>query len=201
MIKNVVFDLAGVVVARNPQRFPKYLDDFFSFVFTTPEQGTPTFWCEYDLGTKSVDEVAIALAEFRGCDVATAKGYMQLAIEYQEQVVPTAELIKELKEQGYRLLVLSNMSKEYIEFLRKMPVFDYFDEQVISCEIGLGKPDRRIYEYLIEHCGVEPSETIFIDDRKENVDAAAEVGLATMHFDRYDAESSCRELRNLIPAL
>ena len=201
MIKNVVFDLAGVVVARNPQRFPKYLDDFFSFVFTTPERGTPNFWQEYDLGTMDVDDVATALAEYRGCDVATAKGYMQLAIEYQEEVVPTAELIKELKEQGYRLLVLSNMSKEYIEFLRKFPVFDYFDEQVVSCEIGLGKPDRRIYEYLIEHCGVEPSETIFIDDRKENVDAAAEVGLATMHFDRYDAEASCRELRNLIPTL
>ena len=126
---------------------------------------------------------------------------MQLAVEYQEEIAPTATLIKELKGQGYKLYVLSNMSKEYIAFLRKFPVFDYFDEQIVSCEIGLGKPDRRIYEYLISHCKLEPSETIFIDDRKDNVDAAAEVGLQTMHFDRNDAEQSCQRLRKLIKEL
>lgn len=198
MIKNVVFDLAGVVVARNPQRFPKYLDDFFSFVFTTPEQGTPNFWQEYDLGTMDVDDVATALAEYRGCDVATAKGYMQLAIEYQEEVVPTAELIKELKEQGYRLLVLSNMSKEYIEFLRKLPVFEYFDAQIISSEVGLGKPDRRFYEHLLTHCELNPAETIFIDDRKDNVEAAEELDIIPFHFALNDPAGSCEELRKII---
>lgn len=201
MIKSVVFDLAGVVVARNPQRFPKHLDEFFNFVFKSHMQGIPQFWTDYDLGIMEEADVATALAEYRGCDVATAREYMQLAIEYQEVIAPTAELIKELKEQGYRLYVLSNMSKEYIAFLRKFPVFEYFDDQVVSCEIGLGKPDRRIYEYLLSHCGLEASETIFVDDRKDNTDAAEEVGLATMHFDRNDAEGSCRRLRELIKTL
>ena len=201
MLKNIVFDLAGVVVARNPLRFPKHLDEFFNFVFKSHMQGIPQFWTDYDLGVLEEDKVAEALAEYRGCDLATAKGNMQLAIEYQEQIEPTAELIRELKERGYKLYVLSNMSKEYIEYLREFPVFDYFDEQVVSCEIGLGKPDRRIYEYLISHCKLEPSETIFIDDRKDNVDAAAEVGLQTMHFDRNDAEQSCQRLRKLIKEL
>ena len=201
MIKNIVFDLAGVVVARNPKRFPKHLDEFFSFVFKSHMQGIPQFWCDYDLGVMEEADVAVALAEYRGCDVATARSYMQLAVEYQEEIAPTAALIKELKEQGYKLYVLSNMSKEYIAFLRKFPVFDYFDEQIVSCEIGLGKPDRRIYEYLISHCKLEPSETIFIDDRKDNVDAAAEVGLQTMHFDRNDAAESCQRLRKLIKEL
>ena len=90
------------------------------------------------------------------------------------------------------------MSKEYIEFLREFPVFDYFDEQVVSCEIGLGKPDRRIYEYLLSHCNLDPAETIFIDDRKDNVDAAAELGIVPFHFDRHDPEKACDELRKVI---
>jgi epoxide hydrolase-like predicted phosphatase len=198
MLKNIVFDLAGVVVARNPQRFPKHLDEFFNFVFKSHMQGIPQFWTDYDLGILEEEKVAEALAEFRGCDLATAKGNMQLAIEYQEQIEPTAQLIKELKERGYKLYVLSNMSKEYIEFLREFPVFDYFDEQVVSCEIGLGKPDRRIYEYLLEKYELNPAETIFIDDRKDNVDVAEELGITPFHFDRHNPEQACTDLRKVI---
>ena len=198
MLKNIVFDLAGVVVARNPLRFPKHLDEFFNFVFKSHMQGIPQFWTDYDLGVLEEEKVAEALAEYRGCDLATAKGNMQLAIEYQEQIEPTAQLIKELKERGYKIYVLSNMSKEYIEFLRKFPVFEYFDEQVVSCEIGLGKPDCKIYEYLLSHCDLDPAETIFIDDRKDNVDVAEELGITPFHFDRNNSEQACADLRRVI---
>ena len=198
MLKNIVFDLAGVVVARNPQRFPKHLDDFFSFVFTTPEGGVPKFWEDYDRGVRSVDEVAEAVAEYRGCDIDTAKANMLLAIEYQEPVEPTVALIEELKEKGYRLIVLSNMSPEYIDFLRELPVFAHFDEQIVSCEVQRVKPEREIYELLFERCGVKADETIFIDDRKENVDAAAELGIVPFHFDRYNPEKACNDLRDII---
>ena len=82
--------------------------------------------------------------------------------------------------------------------MRKFPVFDYFDEQVVSCEIGLGKPDRRIYEYLLTHCGLNAEETIFIDDRKDNVDVAEELGITPFHFDRTNPEEACANLRRAI---
>lgn len=198
-IKNIVFDLAGVVVARNPQRFPKHLDDFFNFIFDISiGGGMPQFWKDYDLGFISEDEVAEALAQYRGCDVATAKAYMKLAIEYQEQIEPTMHLIEELKAKGYKLYVLSNMSKEYIEFLRKFPVFDNFDKQIVSCEVGLAKPDIRIYKYLLSQCDLEASQTIFVDDRIENVEAAAEVGIVPFHFDRFHPQEACEALRKVI---
>ena len=112
--------------------------------------------------------------------------------------MPTIELVNELKARGYKLYVLSNMSKEYIDYLRTFPVFDNFDEQIVSCEVGIGKPDRRIYEYLLSHCELDPSETIFIDDRKDNVDAAEEVGITPFHFDRRNPEQACEALRRVI---
>ena len=195
-MKNIVFDLAGVVVARNIERCPQYIMDYFYFI--NSGNPMPEFWNDYDRGTRSIDSVAQSLAEFRGSDFATAKSRMLEAITYQEQVAPTAELIAELKAAGYRLFVLSNMSKEYIEFLRKMDVFKYFDGEIISCETALIKPEKEIYSLLLERYNLEPEQTMFIDDRKENTDAAAELGIVPFHFDRNNPEKRCEQLRYLL---
>jgi HAD superfamily hydrolase (TIGR01509 family) len=196
MMKNIVFDLAGVVFARNEARCPQELMDYFYFI-NSGEQ-LPDFWCDYDRGTRSFDNVAQCLAQFRGSDVQTARHMMATAITYQDQVAPTAELIAELKGESYRLFVLSNMSKEYIDFLRKMPVYQYFDGEVISCEVGLNKPEREIYSLLLDKFSLDPLQTMFIDDRKENVVAAAELGIVPFHFDRNNPEQSCNQIRELL---
>ena len=195
MLKNIVFDLGGVVVAHNEEGFREKLGKFFDFVFGPDMKCVPSFWCDYDLGILTIDETAAEVAKFRDCDAATAKAHMLQAISLQEEVEPTVELIKELKAKGYKLYVLSNMSKEYIEYLRKLPVFEYFDYQAVSCEQHLGKPDHKFYEYLLSHCNLVPSETIFIDDRKDNVEVAAELGIVPVHFDRRNPEKPCEELR------
>ncbi len=195
-MKNIVFDLAGVVVARNEARCPQYIMDYFYFI--NSGNPIPEFWNDYDRGTRDIDSVAQCLAEFRDSDFNTAKSRMLEAITYQEQVAPTAELIAELKAAGYKLFVLSNMSKEYIDFLRKMDVFKYFDGQIISCEVSLIKPEKEIYELLLERYNLEPEQTIFIDDRKQNVEAAAEIGIVPFHFDRVNPEKSCEQLRCIL---
>ena len=198
MLKNIVFDLGGVVVAHNEEGFKAKLGEFFSFVFGPDMKCVPSFWVDYDLGVLTIDETAAEVAKYRNCDVAEAKANMLQAIALQEEVAPTVELIKELKAKGYKLYVLSNMSKEYIEYLRKLPVFEHFDYQVVSCEIHLGKPNPKIYEYLLSHCGLTASETIFIDDRKDNVEVAEQVGIVPFHFDRRNPEKACAELRGVI---
>ena len=195
-MKNIVFDLAGVVVARNQERCPQYIMDYFYFI--NSGEALPEFWDDYDRGTRDIDSVAQCLAEFRGSDFETAKSRMLEAVTYQEQVAPTAELIAELKAAGYRLFVLSNMSKDYIEFLREMPVFQYFEGEIVSCEVGLIKPEREIYNLLLDRYNLVPKQTMFIDDRKPNVDAAAEVGINPFHFDRNDPEKSCEQLRCIL---
>lgn len=198
MLKNIVFDLGGVVVAHNEEGFREKLGKFFDFVFGPDMKCVPSFWVDYDLGILTIDETAVEVAKYRDCDAETAKMHMLQAIALQEEVEPTVKLIKELKAKGYKLYVLSNMSKEYIEFLRKLPVFDYFDYQVVSSEIHLGKPDPKIYNYLLEHCELNPAETIFIDDRKDNVEVAESVGIVPFHFDRRNPQQACDELRKVI---
>ena len=195
-IRNIVFDLAGVVFARNKERCPKELMDYFYFI--NSGEALPDFWNDYDRGTRSFEAVAEALAAFRSSDVETAKNMMATAITYQDQIPHTAALIAELKSVGYRVFVLSNMSKEYIEYLRKMPVYSHFDGEVVSCEVGLTKPEKEIYTLLLERFGLEPSQTMFIDDRKENVETAAQVGIVPFHFSTANAQQSCDQIRQII---
>ncbi|MDE6046168.1 MAG: HAD family phosphatase, partial [Alistipes sp.] len=121
--------------------------------------------------------------------------YLQRSIEMQEPVRPTEALVRDLKAAGYRLYVLSNMSREFIAFLRRFPVYGLFDGEVVSCEEGSVKPERRIYEILLERYGLDPSETLFIDDRPANIAAAAQLGIRGKLFDARHPEATCGELR------
>ena len=194
-MKNVVFDLGRVVFAQDPAKSTAEFKQFFSYVSLTP---MPQFWTDYDMGVLSFDQVAKELAAYRGVEPEFAREMITIAIGKQETIRPTEKLIDELKAAGYKLYVLSNMSREFIDFLRKQKVYENFDGDVVSCEVGIVKPMLEIYDLLLERFDLDPSETIFIDDRKENVDAAAAKGIATFHFDRNDYEGSCERLREIL---
>lgn len=192
-MKNIVFDLGGVVFMRDPKKCTEDFIRFFSFV--RAEQ-MPWFWNEYDRGTRTLEEVKGDLCELNHCDRAKVDEYVQLAIDKQEVIAPTEALIRNLKAAGYRLYVLSNMSKEFIEFLRRVPVYRYFDGEVVSCEEGVCKPEAEIYRLLLSRYGLNPQETLFIDDRKENVEAAEREGITGFWFDRKDIAGTISELRS-----
>ena len=194
-MKNVVFDLGRVVFAQDPAKSTAEFKQFFSYVSLTP---MPQFWTDYDMGVLSFDQVAEELAAYRGVESEFAREMISIAIGKQEAIRPTEKLIDELKAAGYKLYVLSNMSREFIDFLRKQKVYENFDGDVVSCEVGIVKPMPEIYDLLLKRFDLDPAETIFIDDRKENVDAAAAKGIATFHFDRNDYEGSCERLREIL---
>lgn len=194
-MKNIVFDLGRVVFAQDPQKSTDEFKQFFSYVSQTP---MPQFWIDYDLGLSSFDKVAEDLATYRNVEVGYARDMINLAISKQETIAPTGRLIGELKKAGYRLYVLSNMSREFIDFLRQQEVYTNFDGEVISCEEGVAKPMPEIYDMLLNRFSLDAADTLFIDDRKENVEAAARKGIQTFHFDRNDYEGSCIRLREML---
>ena len=194
-IKNVVFDLGGVVFSRDPRKFEREFIEFFSYI-ALPQM--PHFWEEYDRGISTYDKVLDDLAEYNHCDRELAEKNLRRSIVTQEEIAATKSLIKDLKDAKYKLYVLSNMSLEFIEFLRKKEVYGYFDGEVVSCEEHIVKPDAEIYRTLISRYSLNPSETLFIDDRKANIVAARSEGWQGFDFDAHNPEKSCEELRELL---
>ncbi|MBQ3174341.1 MAG: HAD family phosphatase [Alistipes sp.] len=194
-MKNIVFDLGGVVFARDPRKFEPEFIEFFSYILL-PEM--PKFWEDYDRGVITYDEVIASLADYNTCERELAERNLRRSILTQEEIPATKSLIADLKAAGYSLYVLSNMSLEFIEFLRKKEVYSHFDGEVVSCVEHVVKPEKEIYNRLVERYGLKPEETLFIDDRKKNTATARELGWQGYDFDHRNHEASCAELRAML---
>ncbi|MCH7493121.1 HAD family phosphatase [bacterium] len=99
------------------------------------------------------------------------------------------DLIRNLRS-GYRLAILSNADKNLVGRLRDgLGIFDLFDTVVCSADVGVAKPDPRIYELTAERLELPPADCVFIDDAEGNVTAAREVGMAAVHYRVHQGDS------------
>ncbi len=111
-------------------------------------------------------------------------------MSYSEGIV---SLIHELKQKGYKLYILSNMTRNFIKNDYKFPILNEFDGIVYSASIKMVKPNSNIYEYLLKKYNLVGSECIYIDDMKTNLTAAVRFGINT-----FDYQSNTKELRDYI---
>jgi epoxide hydrolase-like predicted phosphatase len=96
---------------------------------------------------------------------------------------PLVAHIERLRQAGYRTGLLSNFMDEARQLWREVyPFINLFDGIVISCEIGLMKPEPQVYLLAAESVGVKPEEALFIDDFIENIEGAQRVGMQALHF-------------------
>ncbi|ASU83155.1 HAD family phosphatase [Nocardiopsis gilva YIM 90087] len=106
----------------------------------------------------------------------------------------SAGLVDRLADRGVRLALLSNAPADIAGALRHSPVLARFDALFFSCDLGIRKPAPDIYTHVLTELGVTPEETVFIDDREENVLAAKRLGIdAYHHGDADDLESFLTE--------
>jgi len=96
----------------------------------------------------------------------------------------------------YRLILLSNTDVKHFGFIkRKFPEMFFFDDYVLSHEVGLMKPDPQIYQIALKRAKARAGECLFIDDLEENIEAAAKLGIQTMLFKpQTDLEAELRSL-------
>ena len=96
-------------------------------------------------------------------------------------------LVRRAKAAGIRTALLSNSwGNTYPDHL-----FDgMFDVVVISGEVGMRKPEERIYAYTLDKLGLPAHECAFVDDLRHNVDAAVALGMVGIHHERYEATAA-----------
>ena len=103
-------------------------------------------------------------------------------------------LMEELRDSGLRMAMLTNNVREWEPLWRSMlPVDEIFEFVVDSAFVGCRKPDREIYEIVLERLGLPAEVCLFIDDVEVNVEAAREIGLSAVHF--RDNEQAIPEIR------
>jgi putative hydrolase of the HAD superfamily len=108
---------------------------------------------------------------------------------------PMVELMRGLRDRGYRMALLTNNVREWEPLWRSLlPVDEIFELIVDSAFVGMRKPDAEIYELTLERLGgPSPAECLFVDDVEVNVEAARELGLGGVHF--RDNDQAIPEIR------
>ncbi len=198
MIRNIVFDMGGVLIRFDPPHFIQRLgitgEDaalLHREVFRTVE------WVKLDRGTITEEE-AVA----RMCVRVPSRlhdAVEKLVTMWDRPILPfegMAELIGELKAAGYGIYLLSNAFARQHEYWPRVPGSEYFDDTLISADVKLIKPDHAIYRMMLEKFGLRGEECVFIDDLPANIEAAVDCGLSGVVF-HGDAAILRRDLRRL----
>jgi len=190
-IKNIIFDLGGVVVNIN---YNLTLDAFrvlgfhhFDSIYTQIKQ-TPLFDL-FETGKISSSAFREEIRkQFPMTDTEFDKAWCAMLLDTPEERI---DLIKKLKEK-YRVFLLSNTNDIHINYylgaLNKTYGYDVFsaifEHTYYSHEVGLRKPDREIYDFIVKKEGLQSKETLFIDDLKANVNGAIQAGLTGYYLEK-----------------
>jgi putative hydrolase of the HAD superfamily len=119
---------------------------------------------------------------------------------YFEALQPNPEMIglmRELKEAGYRMAMLTNNVQEWEPLWRAMlPVDEIFETVVDSGFVGCRKPEAQIYALTLERVGAAAGSCLFVDDVEVNIEAARRAGMTAVHF--RDNEQAIAEIRSVL---
>jgi len=206
---NIVFDFGGVLFRWQPHEFMARLLPEHA---ATPEQAQAlvlTFferfrgdWGEFDRGAIEVGPLAERITARTGLPIDGVRRVIDAIPHELEPLADTVALLRRLHEAGHALYFLSNMPAPYADHLEANHDFlALFRHGVFSARAGMIKPDAAIYAHAIETFGIDPSDTLFIDDVAHNIDAAHAAGWQGIVFrDAADCEAQL-VARGLLPGV
>jgi HAD superfamily hydrolase (TIGR01509 family) len=193
-VRTVVFDVGGVLVDWDPRHlYRKVFRDEEEMERFLAEVCTWEWHHRHDAGVPFAESIPALTATFPDHADLIALWETRYGEMILDEIPGTADVVRELHALGDRLLVLSNMPSEvWTPLTARFDWFSLFDGAVVSGDEKVVKPDPAIYRILVDRFGVDPASAVFVDDRGENVDAAAALGFDAVLFT--DAESLRRRL-------
>jgi len=189
-IKNILFDLGGVILDINIQATLKrfYELDFPADLLKYPNNMTTDLFFNYQIGKLDTEGFRNGIRKVTGNQVTDEEidqAWNAMIISIPEE----RTMLLKVLAQRYDLYMLSNTSHLHVQVFEKMyantagiSMHDVFKKIYYSFEIGYHKPDREAYEYVINDAGIRPEETLFLDDTIHNIKASQELGFQAIHI-------------------
>ena len=189
-IKNIVFDLGGVLVDLD---FKITINGLQKAGFTNVKEQLQTFdrdgiFQKFELGEISADEFRASIRKNSSVSLTDEEVDSLWNLMLLEIPREKLELILDLRSK-YMVYLLSNTNSIHWDYVcknafnyRGFRMDDYFEETFLSYEMHLAKPDKAIFEKMLQDANLLPEETLFIDDSEANCKAAAEVGIHAHHY-------------------
>jgi putative hydrolase of the HAD superfamily len=200
MIRSIVFDVGNVFVRWSPPEIIRRTFELAPESAKARELVTTIFrspiWLALNRGELTEDEAAASYRRELGLDEECTRRLFFHVVDHQEPVPGTEQLARRLREAGYRVFGLTDNVREIVAALRERYAFwDVLEGVVVSAEVGVLKPDPRIFRHLLERFALVAEESVFLDDHPPNVEGARAVGLEARVFET--AARAAEDLRGL----
>lgn len=178
-VKNIVFDMGGVLIDFDPERYTaRFVSDAEDRTLVRRELFRSVEWVQMDRGIMTDGEVVSAVCARLPAHLHQA---VQDILDNWHQDIPPLDgiynLVEELKERGYHIYLLSNTSARFHSFRKNIPALRFFDGEFISADHHLLKPEPEIYRCFLEKFNLGGAECVFIDDTPLNIEAAIRCGI------------------------
>jgi HAD superfamily hydrolase (TIGR01509 family) len=180
-----IFDLGGIVVPEAWQTISKEIADYMQI---SPEKLKSFTEYQQDLrtGNLTLEQYYVQVLSRLGNTKLTSKqvlhkhleSYKTHGTEIDQRVFETIEKLKE----KYQVVCLTNTEREIGDFNRQRGLFNIFEKQYLSSEIGFQKPSQEVWEYVLRDLGIKPKNAFFIDDTQECIENARQLGISTHHY-------------------
>ena len=179
MIRNIVFDMGWVLFSYQPGEFvKKYCPNREDAELVNRELFGAPEWTETDRGTMSDGDYLDLVLGRVPERLHEVTRWLFLHWHEMPRPFPDMErLVRTLKQNGYGLYLLTNMSPRFYRFYQRIPAVKYFDGMIVSSDVRQMKPEPEIYRTLFERFCLNPEECFFIDDRPENIEAGEALGM------------------------
>lgn len=186
-IKNIIFDLGGVIINLDVNKtileFNKLTYMPFEALYTQANQ--TELFNSLDKGTISNEEFFNEIRKqirYEGPESELLRAWNSMLLDVPEKRLDVLVKMK----QNYNTFLLSNTCEPHVtafehDLYIKHGVKnfnDYFDEVYYSCRLGMRKPDKEIFEFVLDKNNLKPEETVFIDDSIQHVKGAGECGIS-----------------------
>jgi 2-haloacid dehalogenase len=180
----IVFDLGGVLIDWDPRHlYRRLFDDPDEMEAFLAEVSLAEWNAEQDAGRPWAEAVALLAAEHPERRELIEAFHRRWPETLAGEIPGSVAVLAELRAASVRLFALSNWSAETFPVaLERFGFLSWFEGIVISGEVGLVKPDPRIFEHLARRFGIDAGASVFVDDSAANVEAAARLGFRAFRF-------------------
>jgi threonyl-tRNA synthetase len=184
-LEAVVLDFGGVVFKQKHNAVIKLLKEKYSLVDKKDYDGGK-IWdaCREKNSFLDVDFWQ-NYAVFLGLDISIGSELEKIFFETNDTYPEIVELINTVKKQGKKIYYLTNTKQRIFDERKKTNIFKLFDGGLTDLEVGVSKPKFEIFEKLTGKYNLSPENTLFIDDKLENIESAQSLGFQTLLFNQH----------------
>ena len=179
-IKNIVLDIGGVIFDDSKKNIEKLLGKNCDVIYKLAYGKS---FKECLLGNKKVNEHIESLSNYKEFEDLKYILSKKNLLKSYPLITTNFDYIKTLKKQGYKLYLLTNITEDSYNYINDLiNINSIFDGGIYSYQEHIIKPDKRIYNLLIDKYNLKKAETIFFDDKEKNVISAINQGISSYVF-------------------